>query len=92
MDYEGIMQVSPQLDDTRLFTEQACRVVDSVNLSPAEWQTAALMVNLPGMHISTALVLTEIHGRIGYLPVVLRLNHVPYGVLPQFEVAEIHNL
>jgi hypothetical protein len=67
-------------------------VVDSVNLSPAEWQTAALIVSLPGLPIFTALVLAEIHGRIGYFPAILGLNHVPYGVSPQFEVAEINNL
>jgi hypothetical protein len=50
------------------------------------------LVNLPGHNAVAALVLAELHGRMGYFPAVLRLRPVAGTTPPQVEVAEILNL
>jgi len=89
---ERVIEVNAQFDYEGSFVEQACALVSSADLSPEQWQTETLVINLPGLHIITALILAEIHGRIGYFPAVLRLRPVSNSVSPQFEVAEIINL
>lgn len=89
---ERVIEVNTQFDNTSSFGDQALSLVDSVDLSPEQWQAEALLVNLPGWHIVTALLLAEMHGRIGYFPAVLRLRPVSDSISPQFEVAEIINL
>lgn len=74
------------------FIEQAQELVASIGLSNQDWQTKPLLVNLPSFSPIAALVLAELHGRMGYFPAVLRLRSVPDTTPPQFEVAEIINL
>jgi len=89
---ERVIEVKTHLDHARPFVEQARAVVDAVGLSPQEWQSLPLLVNLPSLNVIAALVLAELHGQMGYFPAVLRLRPVPDTTPPQFEVAEIINL
>lgn len=89
---ERVIEVDAQFDYGGSFIEQACALVSSADLSPEQWQTEALVINLPGLHIITALILVEIHGRTGYFPAILCLRPVSNSISPQFEVAEIINL
>jgi len=50
------------------------------------------VVNLPSLSVVAALVVTELHGRCGYFPAVLRLKPVSDTTPLQFAVAEIVNL
>ena len=87
-----VVQVKTMLDHRRPFAEQVRRLMDSIQLSPEEWQTVPLLVNLPSLNVIAALVLAEMHGRCGYFPPVIRLRPVEGSVPPRFEVAEILNL
>lgn len=89
---ERILEVKTQFDHGRSFTEQAKPLIESVGLSPQAWQTTPLLVNLPSLNVIAALILAELHGRMGYFPAALRLRPVPGSAPPQFEVAEIINL
>ncbi len=89
---EQVIDVKTQLDHTLPFADQAKAVVESVGLSPQEWQATLLLINLPSFNVVAALVLAELHGRMGYFPSVIRLRPVPESMPPQFEVAEILNL
>lgn len=89
---EGVVDIKTHFDHTGSFTEQARELVQSVQLSPAEWQTARILVNPPALSVIAALVLAELHGRMGYFPAILRLRPIPESLPPQFEVAEILNL
>ena len=91
---EGIevVQVKTMLDHRQPFAEQVRRLMDSIQLSPEEWQTVPLLVNLPSLNVIAALVLAEMHGRCGYFPPIIRLRPVEGSVPPRFEVAEILNL
>ncbi len=81
-----------QFDPAMPFAEQARALMDTVGLTPQEWQTLPLLVNLPSLSVIAGLVLAEIHGRAGYFPAVLRLRPVAGAVPPRFEAAEILNL
>jgi hypothetical protein len=89
---ERVIDVKTQFDNEQPFVEQARALVESVRLSAKEWQTMPLLVNVPTLHVIAALVLAELHGRMGYFSAVLRLKPVPNMTPPQFEVAEIQNL
>jgi hypothetical protein len=87
-----VVEVRTQFDESRPFAEQARALVDSAGLTPGEWQTERLLVNLPSYNYAAALVLAELHGRAGYFPAVLRLRPVQGSTPPQFELAEVLNL
>ncbi len=87
-----LIEQPAQFDLARPFAEQAVELVDSVGLTPAEWQQSGLLVNLPSLNFGAAAVLAELHGRCGYFPPVVRLRPVAGSLPPRYEVAEIVNL
>lgn len=89
---ERIIEVKTQLDPMQSFSEQAHALINASELTDTEWQTLPLLINLPSHNVIAALVLAELHGRMGYFPAVIRLRALPETTPPQFEVAEIINL
>jgi hypothetical protein len=83
-----IERLNPYFDVQRSYEEQARELVDSLQLEPDEWRPP-ILVNLPSFGVITALVLADIHGRLGHFPAVLRLRPVKDAKVRQFEVAEI---
>jgi hypothetical protein len=63
-----------------------------LHLSPEVWQNAPILVNPPALNFITALLLAELHGRMGYFPPIIRLRPIANSLPPQYEVAEILNL
>ena len=89
---EEVREFKTLFDHHKPFAPQARELVDSIGLTPGEWQTRPLLVNLPSLNVIAALVLAELHGRCGYFPAVIRLRPVEGSVPPRFEVAEVLNL
>jgi hypothetical protein len=89
---ERVIEVKTQLDHDQPCVAQVRQLVEAVGLTPEEWQTLPLVVNLPSLSVVAALVVAELHGRCGYFPAVLRLMPVPDTTPLQFIVAEIVNL
>ena len=87
-----VIDVPVQFDPTRPFAEQVAEMLERVALLPTAWQTLPLLINLPGHAPIAAVLLAELHGRMGYFPAMLRLRAVPERIPTQFEVAEIINL
>lgn len=92
MPIERVMDIPTQFDQARSFVSQARELLDSVGLTPAEWQSQPLLVNLPSLSGIVAVLLAELHGRMGHFPPVLRLRPVANAVTPRYEVAEVINL
>ena len=88
---DRVIETPTQFDAERPFSEQARELANRVGLTGREWQTEALLVNLPSLSVIAGLVTAELHGRCGYFPAVLRLKSVS-GTPPRFEIAEILNL
>lgn len=71
---------------------QAVALVQSVPLSPHDWQTRPILINLPGLAPLAAVILAELHGRMGHFPAILRLRPLVQDGLTTYEVAEVINL
>ena len=87
-----VRQISCELDTDVPFALQVAALADAANLSPAQWQAAPILVVLPSLSQAAAVMLAELHGRMGFFPSILRLKPVPCSLTPQFELAEIINL
>jgi hypothetical protein len=81
-----------QFDNAQPYPEQVRVLVDSINLTPEEWQTLSILVNPPAYNFAAMTLLAELHGRIGYFPAIVRIRPVPESTPPRYEVAEIINL
>lgn len=87
-----VKQMVAQIDVQQNVVPQVMALVDSVGLSPEEWQTLPLLVNPPSLNYIAVTLMAEVHGRCGYFPACLRLRPVADSLVPRYEVAEIINL
>lgn len=87
-----VVHVPVQFDLQRPFAEQVQELADSVALEPDAWQTEPLLINLPALNFIAALLLAELHGRMGYFPSLIRTRPVPGALPPRYEVVELLNL
>ncbi|QQS46602.1 MAG: hypothetical protein IPM66_22330 [Acidobacteriota bacterium] len=87
-----MVEIKTQLDSSATFVERVQALIEGNGFSSGEWQTKSLVLNLPSFSPVAALVLAELHGRIGYFPAILRLRQISELNPPQIEVAEIINL
>jgi len=89
---ERVVEVHSQIDPQQPLAPQAAALADQCDLSPAEWQSAPLLVNPPSLNFVAVVLLAELHGRCGYFPAHLRLRPIAGSLPPQYEVAEILDL
>ncbi|WP_027357203.1 CRISPR-associated protein Csx15 [Desulfofundulus thermocisternus] len=87
-----VIEVPSQVDLQSPLEPQIASRLDELGLSSRDWQTEPLLLNLPSLNCSAAVVLVIVHGRMGYFPPVLRLRPDNDGLVPRFTVAEILNL
>jgi hypothetical protein len=89
---ERTIEAQAQFDHARLFPDQVRELVESLGLTPVQWQQEALLINPPSFNAIAVTLLAELHGRMGYFPPVVRLRPVAGSTPPRFEVAEVINL
>lgn len=87
-----LIDVPVHFDHGQPFDGQVREIVDSLALTPIQWQNEPLLVNLPALNFIAAVLLAELHGRMGHFPPVLRLRPVESALPPRYEVVEIINL
>ncbi len=87
-----VIQVTSQIDVNQSLVEQVEALIGEVGLTAEEWQSLPLLINLPSLNYSTAVMLALLHGRMGHFPATIRLRPVTGAIPPRFEVAEIVNL
>jgi len=88
---QDVIERSWTLAHDRPFGEQAREVADALGLTPHTWQEAPIVVCPPGLAAATAVLLAELHGRMGHFPSVVRMRPVQAGTTV-FEVGEVINL
>ena len=88
----AVRDVRVQFDPNADFTPQVVAMVDSLNISPEAWQTEGYLIVLPSLNYIAAVLLAELHGRMGRFPTILRQRPVPDALVTTYEVAEIINL
>jgi len=89
---DRMLTVDTQIDTLTVLAPQVSAWLDGIPLSPAEWQTEPIIVILPSLNYSAAVLLAELHGRTGHFPTIVRLRPAPDSLVPRFDVAEIINL
>lgn len=86
---EQVIDLPVQFDNGRPFLPQVAELAASIPLAAAELQTTPILVNPPGMGVISALLMAELHGRMGYFPPIIRLRPIPGSLPPRYEVAEV---
>jgi len=89
---DEIIPASVQFDTTQSFVDQLLALIDSLPISAERWQTDQWLIVLPSLNYIAAILLAELHGRIGYFPTIIRLRPVPNALVTEYEVGEIVNL
>ncbi|MGQ9873783.1 MAG: CRISPR-associated protein Csx15 [Chloroflexus sp.] len=89
---DRLLDIPSQIDQQQPLLPQIVAMADAAGLSPQQWQSEAILVNLPALNFSAAALLAELHGRMGYFPPVLRIRPIAGSLPPRYEVAEILNL
>lgn len=84
--------VNPQFDEQQPFAPQVQALLAQVQLTPAQWQGEPLLVVLPSLNFISALLLAELHGRMGYFPPVVRTRPVANSLPRRYEIAELLDL
>jgi len=87
-----VISVNAQVDPLAPLAEQVGRIANAVGWDGDAWQSRRLLVVPPALSWSAALLIAELHGRMGYFPPCLRLRPIPGLVPPKFEVAEVVDL
>jgi len=87
-----VIEVPSQIDPQQPLAPQIVAMADAAGLTPNEWQSRPMLVNLPSLNYSAVLLIAELHGRMGYFPSCVRLRLGKDIILPRFEVAEVLDL
>jgi len=87
-----IINLPVHFDNYQPFLPQLRDLMAQIPLTTEELQTSEILVNPPSLNFITALLLAELHGRMGYFPPIIRLRPVEKSLPPRYEVAEILNL
>ena len=74
------------------FVAQVLTLLDSLPITSERWQTEAWLIVLPSLNYISAILLAELHGRMGHFPTIVRLRPVPNALVTEYEIAEIVNL
>jgi hypothetical protein len=89
---ERILSAPAQFDEQQPFAPQLQALLAELPLSPDDWQTLPILVVLPSLNFIAAVLLAELHGRMGYFPPVVRFRPVANSLPRRFEVAELIDL
>ena len=89
---ERVIEVDSQVDPQTPLAPQVSAMANRCGLSPVEWQTLPMLIVLPSLNFSAALLLAEIHGRAGHFPTIVRIKPVVNEIATVYEVAELINL
>lgn len=88
----AVRDIPTHIDPALPYAPEAVKLVDEAKLTRKEWQTTQILVNLPSYNHIAALILAEMHGRMGHFPTVVRLRPKANTTPVVFEVAEILDL
>ncbi|MEM7117793.1 MAG: CRISPR-associated protein Csx15 [Chloroflexota bacterium] len=86
-----LIELQPHFDQQRPFAPQIEAVVAQIGQVAAGWQQQRILIVPPGHAPATAVLLAELHGRLGHFPEIIRIR--PSHDAPEpYEVGEIINL
>lgn len=89
---QHVIAANPQFDEQQPFAPQLASLMAQIDLTPEQWQGEPILVLLPSLNFIAALLLAELHGRMGYFPPVVRTRPVANSLPRRYEVAELLDL
>lgn len=89
---QRVVDVPVQFESQLPFVPQLKKLLQEIPISPDEFQQERLLIVPPALNFITALLLAELHGRMGYFPSIIRLRLANDSLPSFYEVAEILNL
>lgn len=89
---DEVITIASQINTDEPLEPQIELMLVSTKLSAEDWQTQPLIINLPALNFSAAIMLAKLHGIMGYFPTILRLKPTSGATPPRFELAEVINL
>lgn len=81
-----------RFNEQQPFAPQAQALLATIDLTPTQWQSEPILVLLPSLNFIAALLLAELHGRMGYFPPTVRTRPVADSLPRRYEIAEILDL
>lgn len=90
--FTSIIDIKTHLNHQTSFPLQVNALICDIPLTSQQWQNSKILVVPPSLSIISCILLSELHGRMGYFPAVLRVKPVPGSTPPVFEPAEVLNL
>ena len=89
----SLRHIPVQVDTEQPLAPQVQKLIEQIDFTPEQWQSMPILINPPSLNYVCAVLLAELHGRMGYFPPMLRLKPVSaVNGPPRFDVAEIINL
>lgn len=92
MEPARIIEAMPHVDMDEPFEPQMVNFMASIDVTPRQWQTEAILIGLPGLATFAACLLAELHGRMGHFPSFFRLARNDDGVFEVVEVIRLQNI
>ena len=87
-----VISIKTHFQNGEDFQAQLPSLMKQIPLTSEEYQSKPILVIPPALNFLAVLVLSDLHGRMGYFPSIVRLRPVEESLPPQYEVAEIINL
>jgi hypothetical protein len=88
----NVREIKTQLDVSQPLTEQIVKLLNELEISSTEWQSVPYIIVLPSLNYASAVMLAELHGRMGHFPTIIRLHPKVGAIVTEFEIAELINL
>lgn len=89
---DDVIQIPTTMDESQAFRPQLCDLISAAKISSESLQRGEYIINLPGFAPASAVLIAELHGRMGHFPTIIRLKKVEGSLPPSFNVEEIINL
>lgn len=86
------IRIPVQLDLEQPVDNQIQQIVNGIGWSIEQWQKQEYLVIPPSLSTASAVLIADILGRSGALPLIVRSKMVGEGVFSRWEIAEIVSL
>jgi hypothetical protein len=89
---DRVLAGSSQVDQATCLVEQVDTMLGALPMSSEEWQVEPILVVLPALNHSAAVMLANLHARMGHFPAIVRISPVPATVPTRYDVIEVIDL
>lgn len=81
-----IIEIEPNFDLEKDLEPQVDELIEDARLTPKEWQSPFIMVNVPHYPPATAIFIANFHGRSGHFPTIIYRPPVKKGGVTSYPV------